>query len=283
MELRRRLLTQDDGVDLAAQETFVKLTQRLISTLQTPTAEGSCYEIDARLRPSGNQGTLVTSLETFARYHESAQTWERQALLRARPVAGHPELAQAFQALSLADQQKVVAFLDSLGRTEFDSNGDNVLDQIDLAAFVAAQGGGPYTADDPEAVFDIDQNGFVDQIDLDAFVLVYEVDVASGEERLVRDARFTSVTLRGLRDIIAASDTQHVYNLVKRGPFRSSSSFRASIVHPAILLSEMELASTERKPSKLPHLAHPLFDATEAHAAQMLHDFSFTDPSASRR
>ena len=92
----------EGGVDLAAQETFVKLTQRLISTLQTPTVEGSCYQIDARLRPSGNQGTLVTSIEAFARYHESsAQTWERQALLRARPVAGNRELAEAFQALRL--------------------------------------------------------------------------------------------------------------------------------------------------------------------------------------
>ncbi|MEE2674372.1 MAG: hypothetical protein VX466_11285 [Myxococcota bacterium] len=89
-------------VDLSAQEAFVKLTQRLISTLQTPTVEGSCYQIDARLRPSGNQGTLVTSLEAFTRYHESsAQTWERQALLRARPVAGSLELAEAFEALRL--------------------------------------------------------------------------------------------------------------------------------------------------------------------------------------
>jgi glutamate-ammonia-ligase adenylyltransferase len=99
----------EGGVDLAAQETFVKLTQRLISTLQTPTAEGSCYQIDARLRPSGNQGSLVTSLEAFSRYHESsAQTWERQALLRARPVAGHPELAQAFQALRLGILERPV-------------------------------------------------------------------------------------------------------------------------------------------------------------------------------
>ena len=84
--------------------------------------------------------------------------------------------AQAFQALSNADQLAVVAFLDSLGKREFDSDGDNDLDEVDLAAFVAAMDGGPYTADDPEAVFDIDQNGWVDQVDLDAFATVYEVD-----------------------------------------------------------------------------------------------------------
>ena len=83
-----------------AQDHFVRLTQRLISSLQTSTAEGTCYEIDARLRPSGGQGMLVSSLSAFRRYHESgSQIWERQALLRARPVAGDAYLAQAFEGL----------------------------------------------------------------------------------------------------------------------------------------------------------------------------------------
>lgn len=84
--------------------------------------------------------------------------------------------ALAFQALTVPDQQKVVRFLDSLGRAEFDSNGDNVRDQVDLAAFRVAQNGGPYTADSPEAVFDFDQDGDVDQVDLGNFALVYEAD-----------------------------------------------------------------------------------------------------------
>ncbi len=84
--------------------------------------------------------------------------------------------ALAFQALSYADQLQVVAFLDSLGRAEFDGDGDGDRDQDDLAAFLLAMAGGPYTADDPEAVFDFDQNGWVDQLDLGAFALVYEVD-----------------------------------------------------------------------------------------------------------
>jgi glutamate-ammonia-ligase adenylyltransferase len=94
--------SDEGGTDLIAQEHFVRLTQRFISSLQTATAEGFCYEIDARLRPSGNQGTLVTSLDAFARYHaESALVWERQALLRARPIAGDPELATELEALRL--------------------------------------------------------------------------------------------------------------------------------------------------------------------------------------
>jgi glutamate-ammonia-ligase adenylyltransferase len=94
-------LDDADDAELAlAQEYCARLSQRLISLLSTSTAEGFCYEIDARLRPSGNQGTLVSSLPALARYHESeAQVWERMALLRARPVAGDPELGRRFEAL----------------------------------------------------------------------------------------------------------------------------------------------------------------------------------------
>jgi glutamate-ammonia-ligase adenylyltransferase len=88
------------GAGGGGQEYFIRLAQKLVWALGLRTAEGSCYEIDARLRPSGNQGMLVTSLEGFRAYHErSAQVWERQALLRARPVAGSSALGDAFRAL----------------------------------------------------------------------------------------------------------------------------------------------------------------------------------------
>lgn len=96
----------------------------------------------------------------------------------------------AFQALSSGDQLAVVAFLDSLGRAEFDSDGDNVLDRIDLAAFRLAQAGGPYTADDPEAVFDIDQDGDVDSVDLNIFATVYEEDCNSNGTNDLSDVLF---------------------------------------------------------------------------------------------
>jgi len=90
----------DEDSQLGAQEFFVRLAQKLIWALRTRTSEGVCYDIDARLRPSGNQGLLVTSLATFDGYHAlSAQVWERQALLRARPVAGARRLGEAFEAL----------------------------------------------------------------------------------------------------------------------------------------------------------------------------------------
>jgi glutamate-ammonia-ligase adenylyltransferase len=74
---------------LGAQEFFTKLVQRLISVLQVQTREGHVYKIDTRLRPSGRSGSLVSSLAAFIRYHEtSSELWERQALIKARVVAG---------------------------------------------------------------------------------------------------------------------------------------------------------------------------------------------------
>lgn len=76
---------------------FLRLTQRLIHFLSTPTAAGVLYQVDTRLRPSGQAGLLVSSMEAFEKYqHEKAWTWEHQALLRARPVGGDTALAGAF-------------------------------------------------------------------------------------------------------------------------------------------------------------------------------------------
>ena len=76
---------------------FARLGQRLIHILTTRTPGGILYEVDMRLRPSGKSGPLVTSLTAFRDYQrEHAWTWEHQALVRARPVAGSPALAREF-------------------------------------------------------------------------------------------------------------------------------------------------------------------------------------------
>jgi glutamate-ammonia-ligase adenylyltransferase len=70
-----------------------RIAQNLIAVLESRTREGYAYKLDLRLRPSGNQGPLVTSLEAFTSYHrKSSAIWERQALVRARIVAGNPGL-----------------------------------------------------------------------------------------------------------------------------------------------------------------------------------------------
>jgi len=73
-----------------------RVGQRLISYLTTMTGAGVAYAVDTRLRPSGRQGMLVTSLAAFERYQcEQAQTWEHVAMLRARAIAGSIEAARA--------------------------------------------------------------------------------------------------------------------------------------------------------------------------------------------
>lgn len=84
--------------ELTNQEYFSRLAQRIISVLTLQTREGHVYKIDTRLRPSGNQGPLVTSLPAFERYHQdNAALWERQALTKARVVTGPAEFAEKLE------------------------------------------------------------------------------------------------------------------------------------------------------------------------------------------
>lgn len=77
---------------------FTRLVRRLVHFLTIQTGSGQLYEIDTRLRPDGQSGLLVTSIESFERYQdENAWTWEHQALLRARPVAGSSFIAREFE------------------------------------------------------------------------------------------------------------------------------------------------------------------------------------------
>lgn len=77
---------------LGATLYYNRLCQRVIGALSVPTAEGALYEVDTRLRPSGEQGPPAASLESFARYQEEqAWTWEHMALCRARPLFGSDE------------------------------------------------------------------------------------------------------------------------------------------------------------------------------------------------
>ncbi|MBB1125182.1 bifunctional [glutamate--ammonia ligase]-adenylyl-L-tyrosine phosphorylase/[glutamate--ammonia-ligase] adenylyltransferase [Thiospirillum jenense] len=79
---------------------YLRLSQRFIHILTTPTYSGYLYEVDTRLRPDGNKGLIARTLDSFADYqlHE-AWTWEHQALVRARAVVGDAQLITRFQAV----------------------------------------------------------------------------------------------------------------------------------------------------------------------------------------
>jgi glutamate-ammonia-ligase adenylyltransferase len=87
-----------DGPRPLSNEVFyARLGQRIIHMLGAQTPSGVLYETDMRLRPNGASGLLVSSLEAYRSYQlEEAWTWEHQALIRARAVAGDPQIAARF-------------------------------------------------------------------------------------------------------------------------------------------------------------------------------------------
>ncbi len=91
-----------DSPSLEDQPFFARLAQRILHLLTMHSAAGRLYEVDVRLRPSGQSGLLVSRLAAFAEYQErSAWTWEHQALLHARAVAGAPHLRAEFERVRL--------------------------------------------------------------------------------------------------------------------------------------------------------------------------------------
>ncbi len=83
----------DGQRSLPAQQYFSRLSQRLINAMTVPTAEGKLYEVDMRLRPSGNSGPVATRFDGFGDYQRNeAWTWEHMALTRARVIAGQEDL-----------------------------------------------------------------------------------------------------------------------------------------------------------------------------------------------
>jgi len=93
--------TESDGArPLGATLYFNRLAQRVTNALSVHTASGPLYEVDTRLRPSGAQGLLAVSFDSFAKYErEAAWTWEHLALTRARSVFGSPEARAALEAI----------------------------------------------------------------------------------------------------------------------------------------------------------------------------------------
>jgi len=110
-------MTESDGPKpLGATQYFNRLGQRITNALSVATAAGPLYEVDTRLRPSGAQGLLAVSLDSFAKYQrEDAWDWEHLALTRARPVFGSPQARKALNAI-LAETLERPRDFDDLAR-----------------------------------------------------------------------------------------------------------------------------------------------------------------------
>ncbi|TPG61473.1 bifunctional [glutamate--ammonia ligase]-adenylyl-L-tyrosine phosphorylase/[glutamate--ammonia-ligase] adenylyltransferase [Ewingella americana] len=89
----------DGERSIDGRQFYLRLAQRIMHLFSTRTSSGILYEVDARLRPSGAAGMLVSTIEAFADYQQNeAWTWEHQALVRARVVYGDPQLTRQFNA-----------------------------------------------------------------------------------------------------------------------------------------------------------------------------------------
>lgn len=108
--------TQGGEKTVSNEYYFSRLAQRIVHILTTRTPAGLLYQADMRLRPSGNSGTVVTSIEAYANYQKSeAWTWEHQAIVRARMVTGDSALCEQFDQIrsdilyTTRDQQQLIA------------------------------------------------------------------------------------------------------------------------------------------------------------------------------
>ncbi|HEY9032084.1 MAG TPA: bifunctional [glutamate--ammonia ligase]-adenylyl-L-tyrosine phosphorylase/[glutamate--ammonia-ligase] adenylyltransferase, partial [Kangiella sp.] len=90
-------ISGEQGKPLELHQFYTRLAQRLVHYLGTRTQQGIMYEVDTRLRPSGRSGMLVSHIDAFDKYQmNEAWTWEHQALVRARPVAGDTSLRDQY-------------------------------------------------------------------------------------------------------------------------------------------------------------------------------------------
>ncbi|HEX5756087.1 MAG TPA: bifunctional [glutamate--ammonia ligase]-adenylyl-L-tyrosine phosphorylase/[glutamate--ammonia-ligase] adenylyltransferase, partial [Arenimonas sp.] len=132
----------DGARPLDASRYFARLAQKLVSLLGTVTGAGKLYEVDVRLRPDGAKGLLVSTVASFGDYQrERAWTWERQALVRARALAGDAAVCAAFESIrrdTLCQTRDASALRDDVVAMRRRMRGE--LDRGDAARFDLKQG-----------------------------------------------------------------------------------------------------------------------------------------------
>lgn len=88
----------DGEKPLYVSQYYIRLAQRLVAALSTPTSQGILYAVDLRLRPLGNKGPVAVSFPFFRKYYrKEAWIWEHLALTRARGVAGDPDFLRKLE------------------------------------------------------------------------------------------------------------------------------------------------------------------------------------------
>jgi glutamate-ammonia-ligase adenylyltransferase len=143
-ELGADVETSDGARPLEAGRWFARLAQKVMALLGAETGAGRLYDIDVRLRPDGGKGALVSSLASYREYQrERAWTWEHQALVRARGVAGDTALLAAFEQVrgdTLAREREQAALREDVVKMRGRMRAE--LDRGDAARFDLKQGAG---------------------------------------------------------------------------------------------------------------------------------------------
>ncbi|WP_368564435.1 bifunctional [glutamate--ammonia ligase]-adenylyl-L-tyrosine phosphorylase/[glutamate--ammonia-ligase] adenylyltransferase [Pseudoxanthomonas sp. UTMC 1351] len=137
--------TVSDGArPLEAGRWYARLAQKIVALLGAETGAGRLYEVDVRLRPDGAKGLLVSSLASYGDYQrDRAWTWEHQALVRARGIAGDADLLAAFEdirRLTLSRPREPQQLRDDVMKMRTRMRGE--LDRTDAARFDLKQGEG---------------------------------------------------------------------------------------------------------------------------------------------
>ena len=201
---------------------YARLAKRLIHLLTAQTFSGALYEIDLRLRPNGNSGLLVSSLDSFEKYQlDSAWTWEHQSLVRARPVAGDEQIGDSFRQI----RERVLCRsrdIDSLMKDVKSMRGkmrDNLLDSSN-------------------AGFDLKQSpgGIVDIEFIVQFGILMLADQTHDLVRYTDNIRLIEGLNRvGYLDEEAAQGLISAYKAFRQETHRASLAERPGVVDPTIL------------------------------------------------
>ena len=203
----------DGARPLDNQVFFVRFAQRAVHILTVHSAAGRLYEVDVRLRPSGKGGMLITQVDAFAAYQRTeAWTWEHQALLHARAVAGSPRLRQRFEAVRLeiltahvrrdtlreevrSMRERMRRELSKAAAGEFDMKQDpgGIADIEFLAQYWALEWAGRYPAvamfsDTIRQLETLASGALVPQETVDVLTAAYRAYRGRGHHRSLRDA-----------------------------------------------------------------------------------------------
>ena len=201
---------------------YARLTKAILTALTAPTAEGRLYEVDMRLRPSGKQGPVATSLSGFESYQrDEAWTWEHLALTRARPVAGAVPLREDVEAVRIAvleqphDAAKILEDVRDMRRRLAEAkarhgaldvkNGPGGIQDIELVAQTGALLTGSHTRRTAQQLAAAARRGWLGKAEAEELTAAYRLARAVlSVGRLLVDGPLDPVTLgQGAREVLA--------------------------------------------------------------------------------